>query len=637
MFESIRKHSKIVMLLLFLLIIPSFIFVGVDSNYFTEKSPVVARVAGSKITQADWDAAHKIQADEIRTRSPGVDPKLLDSPQARYATLERLVRDKVLEAAVKDLHLTASNARLARALQEIPAIAALRRPDGTLDTAAYADLLAQNANTTPAAFEANMRRDLSLQQVMAGVMGTGFSTEAQTKLALDNLYQRREIQIQRFKATDFVAKVTPTDEQLNTYYQANLSKFQLPEQADVEFLVLDIDTVRAAINPSEADLRTYYQENLARLTAKEERRASHILIAASKDAPAADREKAKARAQELLAQVRAAPATFAEVAKKSSDDTSSAVQGGDLNFFAPGAMVKPFEAAAFAMKKGEISDVVETDFGFHIIQLTDIKTPKVPSFEELRRTLETELRQQQAQKQFAEAAENFTNLVFDQPDSLQPAADKLQLKIQKATGIGRNPAAQAKGPLANQRLLEALFAADALEAKRNTQAIEIGSNQLASARIVQYTPARTQPFDEVKTTVRQMFIAHESAQLARKEGEAAMASYQAGTTNPGLPAAIVIGRDQTQSQPREIIDAALRADTSKLPAWTGISLGDQGYAVIKVNKIIPREVQADIAAQQQRQVTQWWTSAEGLAYYEWLKKRFKVQITPERPAAYEAS
>src|SRR5665811_1597038 len=159
-----------------------------------------------------------------------------------------------------------------------------------------------------------------------------------------------------------------------------------------------------SISTNEADLKTYYEQNAARLSGKEERRASHILINAPKNAPAADRQKARARAQELLQEVRKAPESFADVAKKNSQDTGSAANGGDLDFFARGAMVKPFEDAVFAMKKGDISEVVESDFGYHIIQLTDIKTPKQRSFEELRPTIEADLKTQQAQAKFAETA-----------------------------------------------------------------------------------------------------------------------------------------------------------------------------------------------------------------------------------------
>lgn len=632
MFEAIRKHSKIVMFLLFLLVIPSFVLVGIDSNYFSEKSPVVARVDGHKITQADWDNAHREETDRIRAQSPNVDPKQLDTPQARYATLERLVRDRVFAAAAQSSHLITSDARLARALQDIPAIAALKRPDGSLDTEAYRSLVGAQG-LTPEGFEANVRRELSVSQVMGGVMSTAFATDAAAKLAFDSLYQRREIQVARFNASDYAKQVNPTDADIEAFYKANAQRFQQQEQAAVEYVVLDLDSVRSGIRVNEDDLRTYYKENLTRLAAKEERRASHILINAAKDAPAADREQAKARAQELLAQVRKSPASFAEVAKKSSQDSGSAPAGGDLNFFGRGAMVKPFEDAVFAMKKGEISDVVESDFGYHIILLTDIKTPRQPSFEELRPSLEAELKQQQAQRKFAEVAEAFTNSVYEQPDSLKPVADSLKLKIQTAEGVTRVPRPGASGPLANPKFLEALFANDSVEGKRNTSAIEVGPSQLVAGRISTYTPTRTLPLQEVSDRARLLLIAEKSAELARKDAEAKKAAWT-GNAAPaaGLAPAVVVSRDQTQNLPRAVVDAALRASPDNLPSWVIADLGTQGTAVVKVLRIIPREgTDAQQAAQQRQQLQQWWTTAEGFAYYEMLKERFKVQIKPTRP------
>lgn len=634
MFESIRKHSRIVMILLFLLIIPSFVLVGIDSNYFSEKSAVVARVDGHKITQTEWDNAHRVESDRIRAQQPTMDAKMLDSAAARYATLERMVRERVLAAAAQKMHMVTSDARLARSLAEIPAIAGLRRPDGTMDTEAYRALVGSQG-LTPAGFEANVRRDLSVNQILGGVVGSAFVTDAQVAQSLDALYQRREIQVARFNAASFAAKVTPTDADLEAYYKAHPSQFKQLESAHVEYLVLTLDAVRDGITLNEDDLRTYYKENATRLAGKEERRASHILIKAPKDMSAGDREKAKARATELLAQVRKAPATFADVARKSSEDTGSAALGGDLNFFAREAMVKPFEDAAFALKKGDISDLVESDFGYHIIQVTDIKTPRVPTFEELRPSLEKELKAQQAQSKYAEVAESFANGVYEQSDSLSHVAEKLKLKVQTATGVTRSPVPGATGPLATPKFLEALFSSDSVQNKRNTEAVEVGPSQMASGRITEYIPAKTLPLDEVKAKVRTLYIAEKSAELARKEGEAKLAEYIAKPdTATGLTAPAVIARDVPMNLPRPLIDAALRANADKLPAWTGVDLGgEQGYAVVKVNRIVPRDkVEPQRATQERMQLMQWWSTAEGVAYYEMLKDRFKVEMKVARPS-----
>ena len=633
MFESIRNNSKWLMLVLFLLVIPSFVLVGIDSSYFSGGSPVVARVDGADITQDEWDNAHRIESDRLRAQQPGLDARLLDSPAARYATLERMVRDRVLQVAAQKMHLQTSDARLARSLQEIPQIAALRRADGSLDAEAYRALVGAQG-LTPEGFEAMVRRDLAVNQVVGTVIGSSFASAAQANTALDALFQRREVQIARFEPKDFASKIKVSDADLEAFYKARPALFQQPETANVEYVLLDIDTVRSGITLAEDDVRTYYKENLSRLAGKEERRASHILLNAPLGMPAAEREKTRARAQELLAQVRKDPASFATVARASSDDTSSAAQGGDLGFFASGAMVKPFEDAAFSLKKGDISDVVQSDFGYHIIQLTDIKAPPQPSFETKRAELETELRQQQAQRKFAEVAESFANTVYEQSDSLQPVADKLKLKVQTASGVTRIPPPGATGPLGNAKFLEALFSSDALENKRNTEAVEIGPSQMVAGRVVQYLPARTLPMAEVKERVQQLYVSEKSAELARQEGQKRLEAWKASPASAtGLGAAVVVARNQPDEQPRALVDAVLSSSTEALPTWAGVDLGTAGYAIAKIIRVVPSEVvNAQQTAQRQQQYVQWLSSAEALAYYEMLKDHYKVQIKVPRPS-----
>jgi len=637
MFEFVRKHTKLMMGLMFILIIPSFVMFGVDGyKQFNERGAAVARVAGHDIKAEEWDIAHKNEVQRVLASSPGLDAKLLDSPEARYMTLEKIVRDRVLAAAADKQHIVTSDARLARTLQEDPSIASLRKPDGTLDVERYR-LLVGAQGLSPEGFEANVRQELSSRQVVAGLASSSFSAPATADAAFNAFLQKREVQVARFNASDFTASLKPTDEELQAWYKERTASFQSPEQAKIEYIVLDVDAVKKSIAVNEQDLKTYYEQNAARMAAKEERRASHILITAPKTAPAEERQKAKAKADELLAAVRKAPNTFADVAKKNSQDPGSAPNGGDLDFFARGAMVKPFEDAAFSMKKGDIGDVVESDFGYHIIQLTDIRAPKQPTFEELRPKMEADLKAQQAQRKYAESAETFTNGVYEQSDTLKPVAEKLKLDIQTAT-VSRVPAPGAKGALANPKLLAAIFSTDATEKKRNTEAVEVGPSQLASARITQYTPARTQPLEEVRDRVRAQWIATRSAELAKKQGEEKLAAWKATPASATLPAAIVVSREDSKQQPPKVLEAALRADPSALPALVGVDLGDQGYAVVKVEKIMPAEAAKDDAAKQARsQYAQAWAAAENLAYYNTLKDRLKVRMEVTRPVPKTAA
>ena len=634
MFDFIRKHTKWTMALLFLLIVPSFILVGMNSsNRSGEKGGVVAKVDGIEITQPEWDRAHSREVDRLRASMPTLDVKLLDSAEARYATLERMVRDRVVAVAADKLKLAVGDQRLARELHDNAEIAALRRPDGTLDMERYRQLLGVQG-MSPEMFEANIRADLSNRQVLAGIGASGLASRAVADLGLGAYFEKREIQVARFNAADFAAKLNPADAELEQFYKANERLFQAPEQASIEYVLLDLETVKKGIAVNEADLKTYYEQNLQRLSSAEERRASHILIAAPASAPAAEREKAKVKAEELLTLVKKTPEAFADIARKNSQDPGSAPNGGDLDFFARGAMVKPFEDSAFAMKKGDVSDVVASDFGYHIIKLTDIRAPRQRSFEEMRPELEADLKKQQAQKKFSETAEIFSNGVYEQSDSLKPVADRLKLEIKTAANVTRQPPAGASGVLANAKFLSALFSPDSIEKKRNTEAVEVGPNQLVSGRVVQYTPTRTQPLAEVNNLVRQRWLAQHAAEEARKEGAARLAKWKAEPATAALGSAVLVSRDQPQQLPAQVVDAALRLDPGTLPAFTGVDSAAQGYFVVKVSKVVPRDVQPEAAVRQERnQFSQWLATAETMAYYNGLKERFKAEILVAKPAA----
>jgi peptidyl-prolyl cis-trans isomerase D len=630
MFDFVRKHTRIMQFLLFLLIFPSFVLFGLEGyNSFRDGGAAVATVDGQDITQSEWDAAHRNQVERMRGSMPNVDMKLFDTPEAKYSTLERLVRDRLLQVAANKLRLGASDARLAAELQQNPTIAALRRADGTLDMERYRQLLATQG-MSPESFEAQVRGDLASRQVMAGVGVTSFSSVALADVTLNAFYEQRQVQVARFSPANYVSQINPSAEELEAYYKANADKFQSAERANIEYVVLDLNAVQKGIVVPEAELKSYFEQNAARLAGLEERRASHILINADKGASAAERDAARAKAQALLAEVQKAPAQFAELARKNSQDTGSAAKGGDLDYFGRGAMVKPFEDAVYALKKGEISGLVETEFGFHIIRLTDIQQPEQNSFESQRAKLELEVRAQLAQRKFAEAAEQFTNIVYEQSDSLKPAAERLKLEVQQAVNLGREAVA-GNTAVNNPKLLAAVFSQDSIEKKRNTEAVELAPNVLAAARITSYSPARTLPLDEVKARVREQLIALQAAERARQEGLAKLAEWKASPDTAKLPASMVLSRESKQAQPSTLVEAALRASTQTLPAWVGVDLGASGYAVVKVEKVLPRDAaNAAGLVREREQYAQWWASAEGLAYYKLLKEKFKAEIKAPR-------
>jgi peptidyl-prolyl cis-trans isomerase D len=629
MFDFVRNHTRLMLGLVLLLIIPSFVFFGVQGyESFTDGSrSAVARVDGVDITRSEWDFAHQRNVERLRRQMPTVDAKLLDTPQMRRETLDGLVRERVLLATARQLHLVPGDERLQRLFVTDPQFAALRNPDGSVNR----EILAAQGMSSEA-FAQQLRMEFATQQVLAGVTRSSFAPASIAAPSLDAVLQRREVQVQRFDPAAFRGQVNPTEADLEAHHKANEAAFRATESADIEYVVLDLDTVMKGVPVPEDDLRRFYTENASRYTKAEERRASHILINADAAMAAADRKKARAQADALLAELRRNPAAFAELARKNSQDTGSATGGGDLDFFGRGSMVKPFEDAVFAMKPGEISNVIESEFGYHIITLTGVRGGEKQPFESVRGEIEAEVRKSLAVKRFAEVAEQFTNTVFEQPDSLQPVVDKLKLEKRTAT-VQRNPAPGATGLLASPKLLEAVFGTDAVKNKRNTDAVETAPNQLAAARIVQHTPARALPLAEVKDRVRERVVAEQAAALARKEGTAQLEALRKTPAQPLATPAVLVSRNQPQGLPRPLIDAVLRADATALPVVLGVDLGEQGFAVARLSQVLPRDTPAAAEAQLVSQYVQAWGGAETQAYLGALKARVKAVIKPAAGSA----
>ncbi len=633
MFDFVRTHTRLALGFMLLLIIPSFVFFGVQgySQFNEAGNQTVAKVDGQAIKRAEWDDAHKRYLDQLRRQAPTLDPATLDTPALRRDTLDGLLRERLLLAAAKQLHLFPNDARMARLFDTDPQFAGLRGPDGRISREL---LVAQGM--TPALFDQRLRQDLGARQVLGGITQSVPASALPASAALDAFLQRRAVQMQRFDPAAYRDKVQPTEAEIEAHFKANEAQFKAAEQASIEYVLLDLATMSKGVNLTEADLRKAYADNAAKYTVPEERRASHILIGADKDKPGAERAKAKARAEELLAEVRKNPAAFAELARKNSTDPASAAQGGDLDFFGRGAMVKPFEDAAFGMKQGEISNVIESDFGYHVITVTGIRGGSTKPFEEARAEVEAEARKAAAQKAWAVSAETFTNTAYEQSDSLQPLVDKLKLEKRTAT-VTRAPAPGAAGPLAHAKLLDAVFSTDAVKNKRNTDAVEVAPNQLATARVLQHQPARTLALAEVKDRVRAAVVEQQAAALARKEGEARLAALRAGPAAEPLPVVLTVSRAQSQGMPKPLLDAVLRADAAKLPAVDGVDLGAQGYVVMRVMQVLPREVPPGGDEPLRTQYAQAWASAEADAYLGVLKMRFKAKVEPAADAVADAA
>jgi len=625
MFEFIRTHRRLMQFLLLLIIVPSFAFVGLESYLrMSDRDVTVAKVAGQDISQREWDAAQTRQLERFRQMfGEQFNPAMFDTPDARQSTLEGLLSQKALSSHVAKNHLTVSDDQLRSTILEIQG---LTNPDGSFDKQRYQALLAAQG-LTPERFEANLRHEMAMQQVNLSVQNSAFAPKTVVSHIVSLNQQVREVQEFMVSWQAFKSEVKLTDAMVNDFYNKNSAQFEVPETVKIEYLVLSPDVVESRIEVSEADIKTFYEQNIARYQSPEQRRASHILINAPVNASAADKAAAKTKAEKILEQARKSPADFAKLAKENSQDSVSAERGGDLNFFGKGDMVKPFEEAVFALKEGEISGLVQSDFGFHIIRVTGIKPPATRELSEIKSTIAAEIKRQQSGKKYAEMAETFSNMVYEQSDSLKPVADKLGLRIETAQNLTRNPNPNLpKAAAYNQpKFLSAIFSDDAIRAKRNTEAVEVGTSVLVAGRVLEHKPVTKIPLSEVRALIEERLTGIEAEKLAVQAGEARLSELRAGAT-ADLGSARPVSRNNTSGLPPLAVSAIMKADPRKLPAYVGVPVSGRGYAIYRVNKISDDVIDEEARKAEQQQVDEFLAAQEMAAYLDVIKKRAKAEI-----------
>ena len=631
MFETVRTHKKFMMGVLLLLIIPSFVLVGVNTYDTSGSADTIATVAGRKISQVEFENAQRDQIDRYReSLGAQFDPKMVDTPEEKQRILDGLIAQRALEHEIDSNHMTVDDASLAAFYGKT-----LVGADGKFDVDQYKSVAASQGLTT-AGLDQMVRRQLAFEQVTGAVQNTGFAPRTVSNRLSDIREQQREAQEMLFPAEQFASKVQVTDAMVKAFYDKNPSLFQVPEQARIEYVVFDNSAVASQVSVTDEEIAAAYNQNKKRYSTEEQRRASHILVNAVKDAPAAEKNAARAKATALLEQLRKNPADFAKLARENSDDPGSAEMGGDLGVTEKGAFVKPVEDAIYALKPGQISNLVESEYGYHIITVTEIKPATVRPLEEVKDEIAAEIRNQKSGRKYSELAEAFTNTVYEQSDSLKPAADKLGIQVQTASNVSRTPS-QAGGtaPYNNAKFLQALFSEDTIKNKRNTEAIEVAPNTMISGRIVEYKPATVRPLAEVSAAIRERVLQEEAMRLAKAAGEAKLAAVKASgdVTGFGEPKLVTRTAQPPFNQAGAI--AVLKADVSKLPAYVGVEVPGAGYAVYRINKVQQAAPDVERRKAEAQQIGNVIAQQEVYGFMEALKKKADVKI--KRPVTAPAT
>lgn len=634
MFDSVRKHQRILLFIIIVLIFPAFAFFGIQGyDRLMSDGDSVARVAGEPISRNEFEQAQREQYDRIRQMfGSSIDPQMFDTPAARRELLEGLIDQKVLAVHARSHKIAVSDERLRDAIMAIPG---LQRPDGSFDLERYRAYVSARGRNE-AFFESELRRDVAMRELPEALSQSSIVPQAVLTRLGRILSEVREVGEISLRPEAFAEKVQPDEAQLRKYYDSRPEVFQLPESATVQYVLLDAEQLAARISVAESDVAAFYEQNRKRYSAPEERRARHILIRVAPDAAKSERDAAQARANALLARLKQG-AGFDELAKTESQDPGSARSGGDLDFFTREMMTGAFADAAFSAERGVVVGPVDTEFGLHLIEVTDIRPGRIRSLSEVRDEILAEVRRAQASRRLAEDADAFGNLVYEQPDSLQPAADRFGLKVEQVGEVGRGGVGSLprEHPLNNPRLLASLFSADAIAKRRNTEAIDTGAGRIISARIVEHQAARKKPFEEVRDEVRSSLVRDESRQLAVQAGEARLKSLREGGDPAGFSSARPLTRSGQTNLPAPAMEAIFKAGTAKLPAYVGVDLAEQGYAIYQISKVIEPSAESveKRAAEVRTQLEQLLSQQDVADYVESVKRRLDISRSLSRLGA----
>ena len=620
MLDKFRSYAqtKAAQVILALVLIPFALF-GIDS-YLNQagNNLSIAKVDGYKIALPEYNRAIENVRNRMMSEGKKVDPAMFDSFEFKESVVDGLITKQLINNDIKKSQFKITDQQLSQYIIGMPDF----QKDGKFSQELY-DKVLQNNQLNPKKFEESIRNDLLIQQVRDGLQKLTFIPPNNLTETLKATSQQREVTVAEFKTKEYMAKANISEKDMQAFYDQNKSKFLAPEQVKAEFVVFSLTSILPSITVSEDEVKAFYKTNADKYQNQQQREASHILIAASKNAAPAEKAKAKAKAGDVLGQIKKNPKQFEELATKYSQDPESAKKGGDLGAFGRGMMVKPFDDAVFSMKVNEISGIVESDFGYHIIKLTKV-IGEGGGFDAIKPQIKAELIYQKAQDKYAALAEDFSNKVYEQSSSLDVVSKKFNLPIQKTDWISRN---ESDKFFKNEALMNALYSKESIKDRRNTEAIEVTPNNLISARVVDYQAQSTKPFAEVKKSIEDYLKFEAAKKLVATEGEAALKSVADASRKIDWQATVLVDRKNTKGLSQAVTNHAYKMPTDKLPSYSGFVDGNNGYVIVKVSKVaFPNDDNEENKKEFASSYTEALSSEYLSAYLKGLKAKSSVSV-----------
>jgi len=556
MFNVVEKNQKLVKGIM-IAVTATFVLWGIGGYLgMSNDNTYVAKVGSKKIYPQDIDRA--IQQN----------PQNTDKMQILFGLINR----QLLLNNIEHYHLVATKDQLQNEIANIPAF----QDKGKFSLNKYEAFLNNNFMSATQ-FQKNVEQQLLLNQILDFFKSADFSSNLFNQKFTTLLSRQRNVSMYIIDPHQFYGQVNVSESQVSDYYTQNIAKFTLPERVKVQYLELDLDDVARNVQVADSEIDKYILEHQAQVSGQQVD-ASHILFVIPVNADLKTRAEIKARARKVLAQVKANPKQFAELATKYSQDSDSAKNGGELGFFAKGTMAKPFEDAVFKLKPGQISDLVETEYGYHIIKLNQIKgnDPKV-----IRSTALSQLQKQKAVGILQKELEQLSDITYNQPSSLEPAAKKLGLTIQTSDWINKG---EINGNFANPKVQKMIFNSDVIKDHNNSEVVDLDDGTHTVYRVLDYTPSKVESLAIVESTIMDQLKLQQATGMAYQEGQKEIAQLEQGS--------LQLKFESTQdvnllAQSPDISSMAVKqifgVPFAKLPAYTGSIDAQNNFVIYRIN------------------------------------------------------
>lgn len=583
MLQAIRDKAQgwIAWVIVILISIP-FALWGIQEYLGLGKEPVVATVAGAEITQRQLDQRVLAQRERLRNvLGESYDPEMFPEAELTQEVLDQLINEYVLRHAADKWNLRIGDEMLKAYIRS----QSMFQNAGRFDPQLYETVL-RNNGFSRASYEQTVRQDLLIEQLRRSLLESSFSTGRELSEAGRLRQQSREIRYVRIDAAEFLSELEVSDAALQDFYAGNPALYTVPERIKVAYLELDLETIAEQVSVDEQALRSHFELNEYQYRIPEERRVRHILLKVEDGA----QQEALARA-EALRQRLVAGEDFEALAREVSDDVGSATEGGDLGWVQRGMLAEAFEDAAFSLEQGMVSSPVLTEFGYHLIEVSEVRETQDSDFEDVRAQVESDYRRREAENLYYDFSERMADLAYEHPDSLQPAAEQLGLEIETSDWFSRNNPPEA---LSSPKVLAAAFSEDVLVQRLNSERIQLTPEHSLVLRVIEHETERLKPFDEVRDEVAEAYRRQQAAKAARAAGEAALEEVRGNVTLAQLAerhgwqleTPDALQRD-TAALPAPLIEKSFRLDRpdGDQPTYGGVQLENGDYAVIALHEV----------------------------------------------------